>query len=388
MFFFDKEMYEKGLDLQKNMMDQYMDAVDNFTDYFQGGSQKEEKKQTPKNTAEMMFKNAEAINEFLTKSYKDIWKKWSEVWPTTEIYRTEAFKDSVPLMGRFFDSMSVYSKLYEFWTDLAEEAEGHIDDPVGVAREYAEKSEELMKYLTENILKPILSEDMYSLLTSYSELGKTAGVTFGDFMNPWIEKKDAFMECIRKASVGDKEGFIQYAALMADAYQDSFGKLLRTGGVGIVKDKAALNLQMLDSYMRMMLSSFELAVNVQSILRDANTKLWDEYKEVMSDPDRQMTFKDYYDMWIKVNSEAINDFYFTDEFAAFMGEYANNAYDFKMKSDEFMENVLSILPIPTNSEMKSLYKTVYDLRKDVRDLKKETEALRQELGSLKQDTEV
>ena len=75
------------------------------------------------------------------------------------------------------------------------------------------------------------------------------------------------MECIRKASVGDKEGFIQYAALMADAYQDSFGKLLRTGGVGIVKDKAALNLQMLDSYMRMMLSSFELAVNVQSILK-------------------------------------------------------------------------------------------------------------------------
>ena len=56
-----------------------------------------------------------------------------------------------------------------------------------------------------------------------------------------------------------------------------------------------------------------------------------------------------------------------------MGEYANNAYDFKMKSDEFMENVLSILPIPTNSEMKSLYKTVYDLRKDVRDLKKEME---------------
>ena len=145
MFFFDKEMYEKGLDLQKNMMDQYMDAVDNFTDYFQGGSQKEEKNQTPKNTAEMMFKNAEAINEFLTKSYKDIWKKWSEVWPTTEIYRTEAFKDSVPLMGRFFDSMSVYSKLYEFWTDLAEEAEGHIDDPVGMAREYAEKSEQLMK---------------------------------------------------------------------------------------------------------------------------------------------------------------------------------------------------------------------------------------------------
>ena len=45
MFFFDKEMYEKGLDLQKNMMDQYIDAVNNFTDYFQGGSKNEGKKQ-------------------------------------------------------------------------------------------------------------------------------------------------------------------------------------------------------------------------------------------------------------------------------------------------------------------------------------------------------
>ena len=74
----------------KNMMDQYMDAVDNFTDYFQEDHRR--KKKADENTAAMMFKNAEAINEFLTKSYKDIWKKWSEVWPTTEIYRTEAFK--------------------------------------------------------------------------------------------------------------------------------------------------------------------------------------------------------------------------------------------------------------------------------------------------------
>ena len=34
------------------------------------------------------------------------------------------------------------------------------------------------------------------------------------------------------------------------------------------------------------------------------------------------------------------------------------------------ERMLSTLPIPTNTDMKSLYKTVYDLRKDVRDLKK------------------
>ena len=102
---------------------------------------------------------------------------------------------------------------------------------------------------------------------------------------------------------------------------------------------------------------------------------------MLEDPEKEITFKDYYDLWIKVNSKAINDFYFTDEFSEFFGEYANNAYDFKVKSDEFMESVLSAFPVPTNSEMKSLYKTIYDLRKEVRDLKKE-------IGRLKKNTEV
>ena len=46
MDFFNKEMYEKGLKLQKNMMDQYMDAVENFSKFFRndsGDSEKQEK---------------------------------------------------------------------------------------------------------------------------------------------------------------------------------------------------------------------------------------------------------------------------------------------------------------------------------------------------------
>ena len=105
-----------------------------------------------------------------------------------------------------------------------------------------------------------------------------------------------------------------------------------------------------------------------------------------ADSEKSITFKEFYDMWIRVNSEAINRFYFTDEFAEFMGEYANNAYDFKKKSDEFLESILSVLPVPTDSEMKSVYKTVYELRKEVHGLKKEISELQQQLG-LKKDGE-
>ncbi len=42
--------------------------------------------------------------------------------------------------------------------------------------------------------------------------------------------------------------------------------------------------------------------------------------------------------------------------------------------------MMAYVPVPTDSELKSVYKTVYDLRKDVRDLKKEVAALKKELN--------
>ena len=63
MDFFNKEMYEKGLKLQKNMMDQYMDAVENFSKFFRndsGDSEKQEKK-----NAESVFGTMQAATEAL-----------------------------------------------------------------------------------------------------------------------------------------------------------------------------------------------------------------------------------------------------------------------------------------------------------------------------------
>ncbi len=48
-----------------------------------------------------------------------------------------------------------------------------------------------------------------------------------------------------------------------------------------------------------------------------------------------------------------------------------------------MERMLSPLPVPVDSDMKSLYKTVYDLRKEVRELRKEIEALKEAAAAAK-----
>ena len=392
MDFFNKEMYEKGLKLQKNMMDQYMDAVENFSKFFRndsGDSEKQEKKNaesvfgTMQAATEAMLKNAGDMTQNMWKSYENMMRMWFDFAPGSDMFRRMNPADVMPVMERFFTSMSVYTKLYDFWKECIADAAESAKDPFGAAERYVQKSEELLQELFREFFKPIMSEDVFGLMESYADLGKTVNTAFADFMAPWKEKREELLDCITKASTGDKESYARFVSLVTDAYQSSFGKLFNMNNIGITKDKADMNLQMLDSYVRMMFSYFEIAANVQNILRDANTELWQQVQELLADPEKEFTFKDFYDMWIKVNSAAVNKFYYTDEFADFINEYATNAYDFKIKADRFMESMLSSLPIPTNSEMKSVYKTVYDLRKDVRDLKKEIAALRAELDSLK-----
>jgi hypothetical protein len=48
--------------------------------------------------------------------------------------------------------------------------------------------------------------------------------------------------------------------------------------------------------------------------------------------------------------------------------------------NKVQERMLASLPIPTNSDMNSLYRTVYDLRKAVRDLTREIEGMKGKKG--------
>ncbi len=389
MDFFNKEMYEKGLRFQKDMMGQYMDAVENFSKFFHNDRNDAEKNNaenvfgTMQAATEAMLKNAGDMTQNMWKSYENMIRMWFDFTPGSDIFQRMNPADVMPVMERFFTSMSVYTKLYDFWKECIADASESIKDPFGAAERYVQKSEELLRELAGEFFKPVMSEDVFSLMESYADLGKTVNTAFSDFMEPWKEKREDFLDCIAKASTGDKESYARFVSLVTDAYQSSFGKLFNMNHIGITKEKADINLQMLDSYVRMMFSYFEIAANVQNILRDANTELWQQVQELLADPEKKLTFKDFYDMWIRVTSAAVNKFYYTDEFADFINEYATNAYDFKIKADKFMESMLSSLPIPTNSEMKSVYKTVYDLRKEVRDLKKEIAELRAELDSLK-----
>ena len=85
-------------------------------------------------------------------------------------------------------------------------------------------------------------------------------------------------------------------------------------------------------------------------------------------------------MWSKHVENAIENYFYTDEFSKLIAKTADSAMIFKIEYDKVIEKALADLPIVTMSQVDGVYKKVYDLRREIRDLKKELEELKEELA--------
>ncbi|MBR2779237.1 MAG: hypothetical protein IKD85_03605 [Firmicutes bacterium] len=392
MDFFGKEMYEKGMEFQKKMMEQYMDGVRNYNKMFTEAVEKAEGaelsdafdvEKMQQNTMDMMKSAADmssSVMEFYMDAYKDASEAWKSAIATPAYFKQPEF---APLLDRMNFSADAFRKLFDFWNEFISSSMQFTGDPAEASKKMMEFSNKMVQDMTAGFFKPFGAEFPDSMADSLQSLGKTVLSFYNDFMKPWTSRQEAFVDNYIKAAGGDKEGMTNFIDMTQAAYEESFGKMLRMNNVGMTREHAAVAMQFADACVRMFLSSVEITAKMQTVMKEAGQETFDKVREMMEDEDKSVTFKDFYDLWIRVNSAAINKLYNTDEYSVFLNEFSGNAYDFKIKYDEFMERMLSGLPIPTNSEMKAVYKTVYDLRKDVRKLKKEIKDLRKELDELK-----
>ena len=96
--------------------------------------------------------------------------------------------------------------------------------------------------------------------------------------------------------------------------------------------------------------------------------LVESYQKGIAEGKSFSTFRDFYNLWYKTTEDSLLKLFSTDEFAKVFDDFADKYSQYTIAMNKVYERALSALPIPTNTDMKSLYKTVYDLRKEVRDL--------------------
>jgi hypothetical protein len=129
-----------------------------------------------------------------------------------------------------------------------------------------------------------------------------------------------------------------------------------------------------------MISMGELLAIVTKTSKESFVAIADKVQKDLAAGKTITTFRDFYNVWYSVTEAAYEALLSTDAFAKAFGDFADKYGQFMMAQNKILERMLSNLPIPTNTDMKSLYKTVYDLRKDVRDLKKALAACEEKKG--------
>ena len=146
-------------------------------------------------------------------------------------------------------------------------------------------------------------------------------------------------------------------------------------GFGLNRESTADYMNFVNQGNKALLSMGELMAVITKTAKESFEQIADKVKKDLAAGKSITTFRDFYKVWYSVTEDAYESLLSTDEFAKSFCGFADRYAQFMVAQNKVLERMLSSLPIPTNTDMKSLYKTVYDLRKEVRDLKKALAAL-------------
>ncbi len=262
----------------------------------------------------------------------------------------KSYADNIP-------GMDIYKKFFDLWQDM-------VKNPSEMFSTFAPKYNEL---ITE-VIKKFIPRDSLQIFSKPTEIMSTAMDYYNKFMAPWMEIDK---ELLNRVCCGDSKAYIEFFKVVNEKYDESFGKVFNVMGLGLNREDFEEQMQLYSGYNKVMFAAAELMAMVMDTLKDAAEDVFKKYNEMLASDEEIKSFKDFYSIWFKSNEDTILRLFNTDEFSKVYGKFADQCGKFMIMMNKAYEKALSFLPIPTKTDMDSLYKTVYELRKEVRSLKKE-----------------
>ncbi len=248
---------------------------------------------------------------------------------------------------------------------------------------FLDENKEAYTKLAQDMMLPFVPETMRPMFDQAQELVKQYEQIGKDMMKPWMELGDSSVESFRKMAGGDMSASTDFYKAVTKAYEESYGKIFNAAGLGLTREQHEAVMTQFDSYFKMMISMTELMALMGEVARENMISVIENYQKMLEEGKQPLSLREFYNLWIKVNEDAFIKFFGTPQFSKIFCEFAKKACEFKIHFDKVMEQCLSWIPVPKNSDMASLYKTTYDLRKSDYKNTQEIEALRQEVASLR-----
>lgn len=320
---------------------------------------------------EDMMKNAGSQNPFANSPY-EAWIKMMEYYNPFDASKMMG-AGTREVFEKILNSNKLYLGAYEQWKKFNDDFLKPGSDS------YKENLNQLVDQFNEiftNNLIPLLPKEMQGLMVNSQSYFNTYLKTLENFVGPWSfayqNIAEIYMESIYKDPMKLSDALKEWK----DAYNKTFGVLVKSPVVGSSRELIEQNNKAVDSMVDMLISVSEFMTKALSVGYKYSQEVFEEYLDSVDKGEDPKTFNEFYKMWSKHVENAIENYFYTDEFSKLIAKAADSYMIFKIESDKLIEKSLSDSPIVTKSEVDNVYKNVYELRREVRSLKKELEELR------------
>lgn len=298
----------------------------------------------------------------------DYWTKVKELMPNpqdtwkTVFKAMPSFESMASVWPVKIPGMDLYGKVFDLWKGLG--------DPASFLQNYQHQYSELMQ----EFMKNFMPAGSLGFFEKPQELLDACVNYYKEVLSPWMEIDTSILE---RLAMGDRRAYTDFFHEFNQKYEESFAKMFSMMGMGANRESNQDQMQAISTYIKMLFAAGEMAGLILDSFKDSMQRLVERYNKGLQEGKVLTTFREFYDFWYGVTEEVLLELLNTDEFARIFGDFSDKYSKYMIATNKVYERMLSTLPIPTKTDMDSLYKTVYDLRKDVRDLRRELNAMKE-----------
>lgn len=287
-------------------------------------------------------------------------------------------KTASEVFEKMMDSNMFYLNLYKAWENISKEL---IDPNSEKFKKELEKTmENYDKMVLENFV-PLMPKEMQGLFLNPYNYVKSLTKSFGDFYNPWMDISKSITDVYVESMFKDPSKLSETLRLWKEGYDKTFGALMNSPAFGISREAIEQNNKMIDSLINFLTTSSEFVTSISGVANEKSKEAFEKYFELIKEGTEPKTFNEFYKFWSSKVEEALDDYFYTDEFTKMISFTADAAMKFKIESDKATEKFLGNYPIVTKSEIDSVYQNVYNLKKEVKNLTKEIDELKEIIKS-------
>jgi len=320
----------------------------------------------------------------IPRRWNDLFEDWYKVTTKnlTEISKTMPWMQS--FMGQenvenTFKDMNFMGQLYDIWNKILTDPQNINPNQINeVSKELMETNRKFMEQtFSQNTIEPF-----NTLFTGSTEIGEAYTKTLENFMSPWMNASTDLQTNFNKAIQGDRNAYIDFLKTWQEAFQDSFGKLFNVPTLGYTRETNEKLLKSIDAYLDYIYSSSEFAITLYKVGFDAMDSLMNKIKDSYEEGNPPETFKEFYDLWIETNEEVYTNMFRQEGFAKMLGDLVDTGVSFKRRFDDLVMDVFDQLPIPTDNDMESVYRKIYEINNEMKRQKQKLEEFSKQLDDI------